>query len=199
VSPYTGVSTFLPSSRRIAQFAEGSHDPSPTDKIVYVDGAFDVFHPGHIALLKKAKELGTYLIVGVFSDDIVSHHKGGNGVWPIMNMYERALGALSCRYVDEVLLNAPWQLSEDIIRNHKISVVVAGNGEDEYGKVTAADWEAHYAAAKKLNAFHSVESGSKLTTTQVVHRIVANRQQYEERNRKKEAKELSEMTATKTN
>lgn len=190
----------MPSSRRIAQFAEGSHDPKPTDKIIYVDGAFDVFHPGHIALLKKARELGTYLIVGVFSDDVVSKHKGGNGVWPIMNMYERALGALSCRYVDEVLLNAPWDLTEDIIRNHKISVVVAGNGEDEYAKLTAADWEQHYAAAKKMpNVFHSVDSGSNLTTTQVVHRIVANRQQYEERNRKKEAKELSEMNATKAN
>lgn len=115
-------------------------------------------------------------------------------MWPIMNMYERALGALSCRYVDEVLLNAPWDLTEDVLKNHKISVVVAGNTEDVYAHLQPSDWNDHYASAKKLGIFKTLESGSPLTTTEVVHRIVANRKQYEERNRKKEAKELSELS-----
>lgn len=41
-SPWTGISQFLPTTRKIIQFAEGK-DPRPGDRIVYVDGAFDLF------------------------------------------------------------------------------------------------------------------------------------------------------------
>lgn len=41
-SPYTGISHFLPSTRKIVQFAEGK-EPQPSDKIVYCPGSFDLF------------------------------------------------------------------------------------------------------------------------------------------------------------
>lgn len=41
-SPWTGISQFLPTTKKIIQFAEGK-DPKPGDKIVYVDGSFDLF------------------------------------------------------------------------------------------------------------------------------------------------------------
>ena len=41
-SPWTGISQFLPTTQKIIQFAEGK-EPKPTDKIVYVAGAFDLF------------------------------------------------------------------------------------------------------------------------------------------------------------
>jgi cytidyltransferase-like protein len=63
--------------------------------IVYIDGAFDLFHVGHIDILREAKKLGTYLIVGVHSDQVVNK-KRGNG-YPIMNLHERVLSVLSCR------------------------------------------------------------------------------------------------------
>ena len=40
-------------------------------KTVYTYGAFDLFHSGHVQLLKEAKALGDFLIVGVFTDDVV--------------------------------------------------------------------------------------------------------------------------------
>jgi len=76
-SPYTGVSHFLPTSRKIVQFSEG-RDPKPDDKVVYVDGGFDLFHVGHIDFLKKAKDFGTYLIVGVNTDKTINQKKGGD-------------------------------------------------------------------------------------------------------------------------
>ena len=62
-SPYTGVSHFLPSSQKIVQFADGQ-DPLPGDRIVYVPGAFDLFHVGFVDLLEKVSKLGQYVIVG---------------------------------------------------------------------------------------------------------------------------------------
>jgi len=42
-SPYTAMSHFLPTTRKIVQFSE-SKSPKPTDKIVYIDGGFDLYH-----------------------------------------------------------------------------------------------------------------------------------------------------------
>ena len=79
-----GISNFLPTTWRITQFSNHK-TPSPTDKIVYIDGAFDLFHVGHIETLKKAKDLGTFLYVGIHDDATVNLHKGKN--YPIMNLH----------------------------------------------------------------------------------------------------------------
>ena len=63
-------------------------------------GNFDGVHLGHVAVLKEARKLGTFLLVGIQSDETVNTMRGQN--LPIMNLHERALGVLSCRYVDEV-------------------------------------------------------------------------------------------------
>jgi cytidyltransferase-like protein len=68
-SPWTGVSQFLPTSQRIIQFSEG-REPRSGDRIVYMPGAFDLFHVGHVDALEKAKALGDFLIVGVWPDEV---------------------------------------------------------------------------------------------------------------------------------
>ncbi len=45
------LSRFMPTSRRIVQFSDGIPAP-PGARVVYIDGAFDMFHPGHIDILK---------------------------------------------------------------------------------------------------------------------------------------------------
>lgn len=72
-----------------------------------------MFHVGHIAFLREAKKLGTYLIVGVCTDAALQDAKGMN--YPIMNIHERTLGVLSCRYVDEVIIGAPFSCTEQLI------------------------------------------------------------------------------------
>lgn len=62
---------------------------------VYVAGAFDLFHVGHLDFLEKAKELGDYLIVGLHTDPVVNSYKGSN--YPIMNLHERVLSVLACK------------------------------------------------------------------------------------------------------
>ena len=55
-SPWTVVSQFLPTTQKILQFSN-KEGPTKADKIVYVAGAFDLFHIGHLDFLEKAKEL----------------------------------------------------------------------------------------------------------------------------------------------
>lgn len=93
-SPWTGSCQFLPTTQKIMQFSDGK-GPAPGDKIVYVAGAFDLFHIGHLDFLEKAKKLGDFLIVGLHTDPEVNRYKGGN--YPIMNLHERVLSVLACK------------------------------------------------------------------------------------------------------
>ncbi|KAJ1478798.1 hypothetical protein T484DRAFT_1960345, partial [Baffinella frigidus] len=122
-----GFTSFMPTSRRVAEFAS-TRRPLPNDKVVYVDGAFDLLHPAQIDFLRSARALGDFLIVGVHKDEEVNKYKGSN--FPIMNLHERLLAVLSCRYVDEVVIGAPWEVTEDLITTFNISVVAHGSFYD---------------------------------------------------------------------
>ena len=98
------ISTFLPTSRRIVQFATGATPPLGA-RSVYIDGAFDMFHMGHLAILKRARQEGDYLVVGVHSDDAVTRRRGPH--LPIMSVHERCLSVLACKHVDEAVIGAP--------------------------------------------------------------------------------------------
>ena len=68
--------------------------------IGYTTGVFDMFHIGHLNILKKAKSMCDYLIVGVSSDELVLSEK--NKI-PIIPYDERAEIVRSVKYVDEVV------------------------------------------------------------------------------------------------
>ena len=53
----------------------------------------------------------------------------GHGL-PILNLYERALSLLSCKFVDEVIIGAPWVITEDLIKSMNITTVVRGTVND---------------------------------------------------------------------
>jgi len=183
-SPYTGVSHFLPSSQKIVQFADGL-DPKPDDKIIYVAGAFDLFHVGLLDFLEKAKELGDYLVVGLHTDSVVNRYKGSN--YPIMNLHERVLSVLACRYVNQVIIGAPYKVSKEIIDQFKVQVVVHGDTPI----MADVDGSDPYEYPKKLGIFKSIKSGNSLTTADIVQRIIRHKLEFEQRNKKKETKELA--------
>lgn len=70
--------------------------------VVWTNGCFDLLHPGHLASLQAARDLGDMLIVGLNSDASVRINKGPTR--PILNQHERAamLSALTC--VDQVVI-----------------------------------------------------------------------------------------------
>ena len=80
-----------------------------TDKVVYIAGSFDLLHNGHIEQLRKAKELGDFLYVGVWADNVVNQYRGSN--YPILSLHERVLMVLACKYVDDVVIGASYEVT----------------------------------------------------------------------------------------
>uniref|UniRef100_A0AAY5JYQ8 ethanolamine-phosphate cytidylyltransferase n=1 Tax=Esox lucius TaxID=8010 RepID=A0AAY5JYQ8_ESOLU len=191
-SPWTGVSQFLQTSQKIIQFASGK-EPQPGDTIIYVAGAFDLFHIGHVDFLEAVYKLAEkpYVIVGLHFDQEVNRYKGKN--YPIMNVHERTLSVLACRYVSEVVIGAPYAVGKDLLDHFKVDLVIHGKTEVFPDK----DSSDPYAEPKKRGIFRTVDSGNSLTTDDIVQRIIENRLQFEARNQKKEAKELAVFEAMK--
>lgn len=71
-------------------------------RIVFTNGCFDIIHLGHVTYLKKAREYGDILIVGLNSDESVKGIKGDKR--PVVPQGERAEVLSSIRYVDFVVI-----------------------------------------------------------------------------------------------
>ena len=88
-----------------------------------------MLHNGHIDTLKKAREQGDYLYVGVWADDMVKFYRGNN--YPILSLHERVLMLLACKYVDDVVISAPYQISRDLIKSLNLKKVVHANTTED--------------------------------------------------------------------
>lgn len=69
-------------------------------KVGYTTGVYDMFHIGHLNILRRAKEQCEYLIVGVSTDELVKNYKNKT---PIIPYEERVEIVKAIRYVDEVV------------------------------------------------------------------------------------------------
>jgi cytidyltransferase-like protein len=94
---------------------------------VYVDMVADLFHVGHLNLIKAAHEIGDYIIVGVHSDEDVQTYKRV----PIIKQEQRYELIKSCKYVNEVVEAAPLIITEDFLIEHKIDFVLHGDDINE--------------------------------------------------------------------
>lgn len=112
--------------------------------IGYTAGVFDLFHIGHLNLLKKAKENCDFLIVGVNSDNLVKQYKNKT---PIISEEERLEIIGSLKFVDKVVL-VETRDKLDAYKKHKFNRIFVGD-----------DWKNHpsYLEAEKLLKPYDVE------------------------------------------
>ncbi len=92
-------------------------------KIGYTTGVFDMFHIGHLNILKRAKEQCEYLIVGVSTDENVKSYKNKT---PIIKFEERCAIVEAIKYVDKVVPQTSMN-KMDALRELKFDVMFHGS------------------------------------------------------------------------
>jgi len=92
-------------------------------KKVITYGTFDLLHYGHINLLRRAKELGDYLIVAISTDEF-NALKGKKSFFPYE---ERKLMVEAIKYVDEVIPEENWEQKVTDCKKYNIDIFVIGD------------------------------------------------------------------------
>ncbi|KAI1270091.1 phosphoethanolamine cytidylyltransferase-like protein [Xylariaceae sp. FL1019] len=190
--------------------------PKPGQRVVYVDGGFDLFSSGHIEFLHQvvlveedlARKDGWYekqavdersgkgadygpvfVVAGVHDDQVINYWKGIN--YPIMNIYERGLCVLQCRYVNAVIFGAPFSPTKSYL-----TTLPWGTPDAVYHGPTAFIPLAYdpYTAVKDMGIFQQVPKHKfqDVNAGTIVQRILKSRDLYEERQRKKGVKAVGE-------
>ncbi len=99
-------------------------------KRVITYGTYDLFHHGHINIIKRAKELGDYLIVGISTDEFNETEKHKDTYF---SFEERKLVIESLKYVDEVIPETSWDQKIKDVQKYNIDIFVIGD-----------DWEGQF-------------------------------------------------------
>jgi len=191
--------------------------PKPGQRVVYVDGGFDLFSSGHIEFLhqviKAEEELGhadgwyseqavqeriskgedygpVFVIAGVHDDETINHWKGVN--YPIMNIYERGLCVLQCKYVNAVIFGAPFTPTKSYLTSLPWGTPDAVyHGPTSFMPLTYDP----YIAAKDMGIYNEIGSHDfqNVNAGEIVQRIMKSRDMYEARQRAKGEKAVSEQ------
>lgn len=98
-------------------------------KKVITYGTFDLMHHGHINILKRAKALGDYLVVGLSTDEF----NAIKGKAAYHSYRDRKLVLEAIKYVDEVIPEQEWGQKVEDIQSHDIDIFVMGS-----------DWEGKF-------------------------------------------------------
>ncbi|KAL5401899.1 hypothetical protein PMIN06_007363 [Paraphaeosphaeria minitans] len=203
---------------KFRQLVEGK-GVRPGQRIVYVDGGWDLFSSGHIEFLRivtqteeeLAKERGWYtgearqqridqhggdygpsfLVAGIHDDEVINTWKGIN--YPIMNIFERGLCVLQCKYIDAVVFGAPFSLSKAFL-----NTMPYGTPAAVYHGITSFMPLSYdtYAPAKHLDIYREIANHNfqHVNAGEIVQRIMKSRAAYEERQRLKGEKGITEET-----
>ena len=123
----------------------------------------DLFHYGHMNFLRQARKHGDFLLVGVHADEAVMVYKRR----PIFSMEERVASVEGCRWVDEVVPNAPLTIDREWIEKHSIDLVMHG---DDF----SSDLERLcYKTPMEMGIYRTISYTEGISTTEIISRIKA--------------------------
>ena len=105
-------------------------------KVGITFSTFDLFHAGHVLMLKEAKESCDHLIAGIQTDPTIDRPDTKNK--PIQSIVERQIQLESCKYVDSVIVYETEKDIEDILKSTKLDVRIIGV-EYTYKEFTGKD------------------------------------------------------------
>lgn len=134
-------------------------------KVGFACGVFDLFHAGHVLMLKECKEHCDHLIVAVNRAENISGDINPGKNQPVFSLEERKLVIANSRYVDEVMEYNSEEELYDIMKSKKIDVRFLG--DDYQGKsITGSD----------LNIpLHYINRSHGYSTTNAIDKILKTR------------------------
>lgn len=121
-------------------------------KIVITYGTFDLLHVGHIRLLKRLRNLGDKLIVGVSSDEFNMEKQKQS----FFSYAERAEILESCEYVSQVFPEHNWQQKRHDIKKYKANILAMGS-----------DWDGKFDELKDICKVVYLPRTENISTTQI--------------------------------
>jgi ethanolamine-phosphate cytidylyltransferase len=124
---------------------------------------------------------GDYLIVGVHADAVVNRIRGRN--FPLFNMQERVLSVLGNRFVDNVLMDAPYHITSEMIATLGIQEVIHGMDYEDLEYCHEND--ERYQDAKAVGMFYIVHCPNRYCLTNVFDRIRRDQETFQVRFEKK--------------
>jgi len=144
--------------------------------ILYSDGIFDMFHVGHAKALQQAKQAypNTILKVGCCSDELTHRMKG----LTVLSDKERYEALSHCKWVDEVIEEAPWIITDSFISKHNIDYVC--HDALPYGDSSGCD--DIYSSLKKQGKFYETQRTNGISTSDIITRIISEYDTYIRRN-----------------
>lgn len=144
---------------------------------VYADGIYDLFHFGHARSLEQAKKLfpNIFLLVGCCNDEVTRRYKGKT----VMTEAERYESLRHCRWVDEVIPDAPWVINQEFIDKHQIDYVA--HDALPYADTSGAGKDV-YEFVKSAGKFKETKRTDGVSTSDVIMRILKGYNEYVMRN-----------------
>ena len=127
---------------------------------VFVNGTFDILHPGHLALLKFAKSKGEWLTIGIDSDQRVKKLKGESR--PVNDEYARKEMLLALSVVDDVyIFNSDEQLCDLIKHINPDTMIVGSDYEDK--PVIGSQYAKQLMFFEKINGYSTTKIIKNIT------------------------------------
>ena len=127
-------------------------------KIGFTCSTFDLFHAGHVAMLKEAKRQCDYLIVGLQTDPTIDRPLEKNK--PIQSVFERFVQIDACKYVDEIVVYSTEKELIDIFLSYPIDIRILGveyQGRDFTGKTECLDRGIDFYFNDRKHSFSTTE------------------------------------------
>lgn len=122
-------------------------------KVGFTCSTFDLFHAGHIMMLKEAKSQCDYLIVGLQTDPTIDRAEKNK---PVQTVFERFVQLQACKFVNEVVIYATEKELRDILLSYPIDIRILGE-EYQGNDFTGSDLEMEYYFNTRKHSFSTTE------------------------------------------
>ncbi len=143
-------------------------------KVGFTCSTFDLFHAGHIMMLKECKSICDYLIVGLQTDPTLDRKTKNK---PIQSIFERYVQLEACKYVDEIVVYATEKDLVDILLSYPINIRILGQEYEESeftGKKECIQRGIEFYFNKREHSFSTTELRNRVVYAEDIKRMQHN-------------------------